>query len=934
MVSVGRHENISLLSYSEVEAVSGYVGNYNVRVHRKPRYIDEDKCTGCGTCASVCPIEVSNPFDLGLSTRKATYRFSAQSVPGAYAIQKKGIAPCRNACPTDQRAQGYIALIHQQRYADAYWAIRREHPFPSVCGRVCNHRCEDACSRGKYDEPVNIMGLKRFVSDWAFQHRHELPNLRDKSIIGTQFKHNPPPTGKKIAIIGAGPAGLTAGLDLVRLGHAVTVFDALPVAGGMMRVGIPTHRLPTDLLDWEIEQIIDEGVELRLNTWVDDIQGLIENGFHAVLIATGAHVAKKLPIRNANHPGNWMSLNVLRKACLGQEVDLTGKKVVVLGGGNVALDTSRTVLRLGAEEVRMACLESRGEMPGFLWEVGVAEAEGVQMFPARTFKEIVVKDEKIVGVRCMEVIFRGFKRGHPDITEIPGTEHILPADIVVWAIGQGPDFSFLPQDGSINTRFPVGVQSDDTMQTTMRGVFVAGDVHRGVTFFVVDAIGEGHKSARSIDRYLRGEKGLKEPQKLPVVTLSPEEIETKFVSGEAARAGRVPIKSIPLEERIHNFREVDLTLTEEEALEESKRCLRCGICSECLECVAACERGAINHEMTDEWLDLTVGTIILATGFKDFDPSLAPELGYGRLENVITALEFERLINSSGPTTGKVLLKNGQPPKSVAILHCIGSRDSRYHDYCSRACCMYSLKLAQMVHEYVGAEVHEIYRDMRSFGKGYEEFYNRTAQMGVNFYHGRVRDIVQQGNKLVVHWDEAYFNQPDHVAVDMVILSTGFEPQADTAQVAATFGVSRSRDGFFLERHPKLAPVETTTEGIYLAGACQSPKDIPDSVAQAGAAAAAALSLIDQGTIALDPSIADANSMRCAGCGQCVEACPYGAIILSNGTAQVNGYLCKGCGTCAAACPNKAMTLIHFDDRELISEVIGALSVDFPAEVS
>jgi heterodisulfide reductase subunit A len=246
---------------------------------------------------------------------------------------------------------------------------------------------------------------------------------------------------------------------------------------------------------------------------------------------------------------------------------------------------------------------------------------------------------------------------------------------------------------------------------------------------------------------------------------------------------------------------------------------------------------------------------------------------------------------------------------------------------------MYSLKLAQLVHDYVDAEVHEIYRDMRTFGKGYEEFYNRTKEAGVNFYHGKVKSIKQKGKKLLVKWDEAFYGQPDHVEVDMVILATGFEPQEDSAQVAGMFGISRSASGFFLERHPKLAPVETTTEGIYLAGACQSPKDIPDSVAQAGAAAAAALSLMDQGTIALDPAIAESNSLRCVGCAQCVEACPYGAIELFNGRARVNAYLCKGCGTCAAACPNKAMSLIHFDDREIVSEIIGALSVSYPEEV-
>lgn len=241
---------------------------------------------------------------------------------------------------------------------------------------------------------------------------------------------------------------------------------------------------------------------------------------------------------------------------------------------------------------------------------------------------------------------------------------------------------------------------------------------------------------------------------------------------------------------------------------------------------------------------------------------------------------------------------------------------------------MYSLKLSQLVHEYVGAEVYEIYRDMRSFGKGYEEFYNRTEKMEVNFYHGLVKGIKKKGRKLQVSWSESYYNQPNHVEVDMVILATGFEPQKDAANVAGTFGISRSGSGFFQERHPKLAPVETTSEGIYLAGACQSPKDIPDSVAQAGAAAAAALSLIDQGTIALDPVVAEVKKVLCTGCGLCSEACPYGSIHVENRTSVVNTFLCKGCGTCSAACRNKAITLIHYDDRQVINELVGMLAED------
>jgi len=921
MVSVGRHPNIKLLSYSEVEKVSGYVGNFNVLVRRKPRYVDVDLCTGCGQCADVCPIEVDNPFDFNLSLRKAVYRHSAQSTPSAYVVEKVGVAPCRDACPTDQRAMGYIALVNKKRYADAYWAIRRENPFPSVCGRVCNHKCEDACSRGEYDEPVNIMAIKRFVGDWAYKHRDELPNMRDKSIAGTPFETDPSPTGKSIAIIGAGPAGLTAGLDLVRLGHKIKIFDNQPFAGGMMRVGIPPHRLPVELLDWEIKQILEEGVELQLNTWVDDIQGLLKEGYDSVLIATGAHSAFKLPIRNSNHPDNWLSLEFLRKVFTGEKIDLSKRNIIVLGAGDVALDAARTARRLGEPNVKIVC---RGMRASFN-EIEEAEEEGVEIVKGRVFKEVVVKNNKIVGIQCLEAKVGGIVDGRRIVEEIPGTEHVIPGDIIIWALGQRPDFSFLPNDGSVNTRYPIGLQADDEMMTTLPGVFTAGDVHRGATFFVVDAIAEGHHAARCIDRYLRGEDGMSEPVKPEkVARLNLDQIKAKIKQKKASKKHRVKITNIPPEERRNNFKEVSLTFTEEEALTEASRCLECGVCAECLECVAACDRGAINHNMQERFEEFTVGTIILATGFKDFDPSQAPEFGYGN-PNVITALEFERMINPSGPTEGKVLLKNGKPPKSVAIIHCVGSRDKKYHEYCSRACCMYSLKLAQLVHEYVEAEVHEIYRDIRTFGKGYEEFYNRTKEAGVHFYHGRVDSVKKHNGHLAIHWNENFYNQPDHVEVDMVILATGFEPQDDIDKVSRTFGVNRGKSGFFLERHPKLGPVETTTDGIYLAGACQSPKDIPDTVAQAGGAAAVALSLMDQGRVPLDPSVAHVNVLRCAGCGQCVEACPYDAIQIVDGVASVNIYNCKGCGTCAGTCPNKAMSLIHFEDDQLVAEIIGAL---------
>ncbi len=351
----------------------------------------------------------------------------------------------------------------------------------------------------------------------------------------------------------------------------------------------------------------------------------------------------------------------------------------------------------------------------------------------------------------------------------------------------------------------------------------------------------------------------------------------------------------------------------------------------CRACEKLCPRGAVDFEQRDQVLELEVGTIIVATGFDLFDCTRAPQYGYGRLDNVLTSLEFERMINSQGPTGGKVVLKDGRVPESVAILHCIGSRDENYNEHCSRVCCMYSLKFAHLLRDSIDAKVYELYIDMRTFGKGYEEFYKRLMREDVIFIRGKgaeVTDVAErpeEEGKLIVKCEDTLLGELRRIPVDMVILSNGLEPRRDAAQTARLFGLSRSKDGFFLEKHPKLGPVETASDGIFIAGACQGPKDITDTVAQAGAAAAMALSMMDMGKWTLEPSIAQVDIERCSGCGECLLACPYKAIELVEGRAQVSETLCKGCGTCVGHCLPKAISLLHFTDEQLVAEMQGAL---------
>jgi len=354
-------------------------------------------------------------------------------------------------------------------------------------------------------------------------------------------------------------------------------------------------------------------------------------------------------------------------------------------------------------------------------------------------------------------------------------------------------------------------------------------------------------------------------------------------------------------------------------------------------CVEACgDKNAIDFTQTEKFEEIKVGAIIVATGFKTFDARRITQYGYGIYPGVYTSLEVERLVNAAGPTGGHVVLRDGRKPESIGIIHCVGSRDEKTNRWCSRVCCMYSLKLAHLLKEHTGAEVYNFYIDMRTPGKNYDEFYGKLLEEGVHFIRGRVGEVTdwaftkEEEGKLVIRVEDTLAGYVRRIPVDMVVLSVGLEPQPDAQDVRRLFGMSCGGEGFFLERHPKLAPVNTFTDGIYLAGCCQGPKDIPDTVAQAGAAAAEAMQLIDRGYIEQEPNTAFILQDECCGCKSCIPLCPYTAIVFDESTqkAIINEALCKGCGTCVGSCPSGSIVQNLFEDDQIFSEIEGVLSYD------
>jgi heterodisulfide reductase subunit A len=540
--------------------------------------------------------------------------------------------------------------------------------------------------------------------------------------------------------------------------------------------------------------------------------------------------------------------------------------------------------------------------------------------------KVVVKDGKAVGLELQRM-----ELGEPDASgrrrpvPVPGTETVVEADTIIPAVSQKPDVAFVCEQGLELTRWGTLTIDELTCGTTVPGLFAGGDAVRGPAS-VIEAMADGKRAAQAMDNTLSG-RPVSEGLKPPARPLEPPTAEERLTLRiETPCQPRVAMPVLDPAQRVCSFDEVELGYTATQAMEEAARCLNCGVCSECRECAKVCEAGAIDYEMEDTVREIEVGAVILATGFELFDASRAPQYGYGRLDNVYTSLEVERLCEASGPTQGKVLLRDGREPQSVAILHCIGSRDANYNKYCSRVCCMYSLKLAHLIQEKTEARVYEFYIDMRAFGKGYEEFYERVQREGVIFVRGKGAEVTQEDGRLVVLAEDTELGRPVRVPVDMVVLSVGLEPRRDAHEVSRLFNVSRTADGFFLEAHPKLRPVDTNVDGVFLAGACQGPKDIPDTVAQGAAAAMRAVALMDKGWVEIEPSVAEVNIALCSGCGDCIALCPSQAIERVEGHAEVNATLCKGCGTCVVACRPKAITLKHFDDRQVVAELEGLLS--------
>jgi heterodisulfide reductase subunit A2 len=830
LVDCARHINVNLLTNTDVEEISGKPGNFKIKLKCRTRYIDESKCSGCGDCALECPVTRQNEFDQGLAERKAVYRPFPQATPNVFTIDKKGKSPCSEACPAGCNAYGYVALIRMRKFKEAIELIREKIPLPAICGRVCGF-CEDECNRANVDENVRIRALKRFAADYEMNHRDSTEDRK----IQNGITHNK----EKIAIIGSGPSGLTAAYDLAGLGYQPVIFEALNKAGGMLRVGIPEYRLPDDILDYEIDIIRKAGVEIKTQQAMGSdltLKDLFHRGFKAVFIAVGTHKSHFLGIEGETINGIYPGLEFLKDVNTSPSAETVKNKVIaVIGGGNTALDTVRCALRLGARKAFIVYRRSREQMPVSMDELESAEAEGIIIHYLLSPFRIEGNHRGVTKLICNKM-----KLGSPDSSgrrrplPIEGETQSFNVDMVMPALGQTVDYSQLNEaDCSLETERGLIKINPDTLETNISGVFAGGDA-AGSGGYVVHAIAHGHRAAITIDNYTRGRDLLQGQNREEIPTA-----EMPAFPEEKTALPEIPQQSV--KQRINNFREIELSFNEDQAVREAGRCLDCGSCCECLQCEKACEANAIDHNMRDKTVELNTGAIILSPGSELSDLTRLHRLGYGKHTDVITSLQFERILSASGPYSGHIQRpSDAEKPERIAFIQCAGSRDNE-NDYCSAVCCMYALKEAIIAMEHE-PDIHctIFYMDIRAYGKGFEAYYERAKDLGINFIRCRPQAIekIPDSTKLRIGYtdDEGYYKIKEF---DLVVLSAGFKSLSGANEIARKFGIQLDKYGF-AETQP-LDVVSSSRKGIYVSGTFSEPKDIPESVMEGSSAASAVM---------------------------------------------------------------------------------------------
>lgn len=832
MAATAHHPNLTVLTYSEVEEIARREdGSFLVRLRRKPTFVDPAACTGCGECELACTVAIPDRFNFDLVASRAAHIAFPQAVPKKAVIEKAGASPCSFHCPGGVQAHGYVSLVRGGRYEQAFRLHLEDAPLVGSLSRACYAPCEGQCTREAIDGKVSIRGIKRFLVDYYYA-RHPEP------------EYGPPPehNGKRVAVVGSGPAGLSAAYFLARKGYAVTVFEAAREAGGMLRYGIPPYRLPKDLLDRDIRNVTALGVEIRTGVRVESAAWLKAQGFDAVFLAVGTLEGQDLDVPGSHLGGVVESMAVLRAVNGGGRMDLAGKRVAVIGGGNVAVDSARMALRAGAAKVAIYYRRSRAEMPAHDWEIQAALTEGVELNELRSPVRFLGADGS---GRLSAVEWRSMELGEPDAggrrrpVPIAGSEETRPADLAVLAIGLRP--STRPFAGELELNRDGTVRTDpETLATSMAAVFAGGDAVTGPSM-IIQAIGQGKRAAFSIHRYLQGQppSGVAFDRRLPMVDRA---VVLARAEGPVSRRSPTAPRELPAGGRARSLAEIEATMTEEEARYSANRCLDCGICSECRECTAACPAGAIHFDMRPAEQTVDVGSVLLATGFQLFDARKKTAYGFGRYPNVITAMQMDRILAPTRPYHAVVRPSDGMVPSNIAYVLCTGSRDCTLDNrLCSRVCCMYSIKQTQLIMGALPlADITVYYIDIRAFGKGYEEFYTQAKGMGVRFVKGRVGKIEEtgNGNLLLRYEDMAAGAGPRQAEHDLVVLSVGLSAAPDAFRLFPAGGLQADPFSYVRETDEDLEPGRTSIDGVFVAGTASGIRDIPDTILHSGAAAA------------------------------------------------------------------------------------------------